>query len=146
MRDSICPVPNAGRHLCDSLGAMELAPVEVILVEDDAVIRRSIRRALIGGGAAVRDFATAEDALPHLVPEGFDLLITDLRLPGLDGLSLAATARSRGCRGRLILITGAYDTDDEARRSTAGPPDIEILRKPFSLSAVTALVTARRAG
>lgn len=122
------------------------APVEVVLVEDDAVIRRSIRRALVGCGAAVRDFATAEDALQHLVPDALDLLITDLRLPGLDGLSLAAAARARGCRCRVILITGAYEVDDEARRGAVGPDEIEILHKPFSLAAVTALVAACREG
>jgi two-component system nitrogen regulation response regulator GlnG len=110
------------------------------------VIRRSLRRALVGAGASVRDFATAEDALEHLKPDALDLLITDLRLPGLDGLSLAAATRARGCRCRVILITGSYDLDDEARRSAVGPEDVEVLRKPFSLSAVTALVTACRGG
>jgi two-component system nitrogen regulation response regulator GlnG len=126
--------------------ATPMAPVEVVLVEDDAVIRRSLRRALVGAGASVRDFATAEDALEHLKPDALDLLITDLRLPGLDGLSLAAATRARGCRCRVILITGSYDLDDEARRSAVGPEDVEVLRKPFSLSAVTALVTACRGG
>ncbi len=115
-------------------------PVEVVLVEDDAVIRRSIRRALVGCGASVRDFATAEEALPHLAADSLDLLITDLRLPGLDGFGLAAAARARGCRCRVILITGAYDADDEARQASVGVETIELLRKPFSLSEVTALV------
>jgi DNA-binding NtrC family response regulator len=126
--------------------ATPMAPVEVVLVEDDAVIRRSVRRALVGAGASVREFATAEDALEHLKPDALDLLITDLRLPGLDGLSLATAARARGCRCRVILITGSYDLDDEARRGALGPEHIEILHKPFSLSAVTALVTSCRGG
>jgi hypothetical protein len=46
----------------------------------------------------------------------------------------------------VILITGSYDLDDEARRSAVGPEHIEILHKPFSLSAVTALVTSCRGG
>jgi CheY-like chemotaxis protein len=65
----------------------------ILVVDDDPRIRRSLARALAGNGAEVRVVETAEEALAILGAMRPDVLLTDVRLPGSDGIELLRPLR-----------------------------------------------------
>jgi len=123
--------------------ASVLRPMEgrsVWLVEDDVMLRNALDAMLQSWGAQTRTWADGEallDDLPRLLspsrPEHHpDILVTDYRLPGLNGLSLAQTVQTylRGTPFTLmpLIISGETDPNQLARLSTSGLPT---LPKPF---------------
>lgn len=82
------------------------APRRVLLVEDEAPLRRLTRRALEAAGYDVTDAADAEDALAAAEGAVPDLLVSDINLGGDDGLDLAAALRARHSAIRALMISG----------------------------------------
>lgn len=74
-------------------------PFQILLVEDDADLREAISVTLRLGGVDHVAFECAEDALPAIDPEVEQMLVTDFRLPGMNGLQLLAQAKTsiRNC-------------------------------------------------
>lgn len=118
------------------------APAAVImLVEDEDAVRTFAARALAGRGYEVIEAASAEDALAalHTRRDRVDLVISDLMLPGIDGLALAAAIRDRGIPAPFLLVSG-YATEGMAGGTTAGasPPvaasGVRVVPKPYTLA------------
>lgn len=105
----------------------------ILIVEDEPPVAQALRRALNlphGGGYLVESCESGERALEHLSNARFDLIISDLRLPGMNGLELIALARQRdpGLRSVLITAFGSAQVEEEARHLTDA-----YLPKPFHL-------------
>jgi two-component system, NtrC family, C4-dicarboxylate transport response regulator DctD len=83
--------------------------MQVLLVEDDAVVRKGAKQALELAGLRVQACASAEEAVPYLSPEFAGILISDVKLPGMDGLELLRTTVSRDPSLPVILVTGHGD-------------------------------------
>ncbi|MBN8831292.1 MAG: response regulator [Sphingomonadales bacterium] len=101
----------------------------MLVVEDDASLRRSIQMLLQGRGFQVRAFAGAD---PMLLDERLDeavCLVADYRLGNRDGVELLHSLRARGWQGPAILIT-AYSSD-MVRRSAEQAGFAEIIEKPL---------------
>ena len=64
------------------------APTKLLLVEDDRIVRITVRDALAKAGYRVTDLADGAAALRAAEAERFDIVLTDVRLPGLDGIAL----------------------------------------------------------
>lgn len=124
------------------MGSMSTRMV-VALVEDDEATRRAIGRALITCGALVIDYASAEAALLDLDPGAVDLLVTDLDLPGQDGVALIAAVRARGWRCQIAVVSG--ELPEHLAPRLGGLGDLHILGKPFALEAMCAIVARCRA-
>ena len=116
----------------------------VLLVEDDTDLREFLTRLLSGAGWRVHAYPDAETALPHTVgslnPPG--LVITDVMLPGRDGLSLVRQLREQPTTARLpmIILTARHGDDATAQGLSAGADDY--LTKPFSPDELLARVQA----
>ena len=80
----------------------------VLVVDDEKNIRRTLRMVLEGDDLEVRDVERAEDALQALLEGGIDLVITDVRLPGMSGIELLQAVRRSGSGAALpvIVISG----------------------------------------
>ncbi|MER2559266.1 MAG: ATP-binding protein [Myxococcaceae bacterium] len=78
----------------------------VLLVDDDEQVRRSVERVLVRAGYHVQAVSSAEAALELLDKERFDLLLTDIMLPGRDGIQLADEAQQRFPPLRVCFMTG----------------------------------------
>jgi CheY-like chemotaxis protein len=112
----------------------------VLLVEDDADIRASTAEMLFSNGYVVTEASNGAEALNRLDAEPFDVLVTDLSIPGMHGNELAARAlRRRPSLG--ILFASGYDPNDATDKISRAV----FLRKPYDGEALkSALETALR--
>jgi DNA-binding NtrC family response regulator len=105
------------------------APLHILLVDDEAAFRDVIASRLAEQGFAVAQAGTGEEAMEHLSRFAFDVVITDLRLPGADGRAVLDEALARYPDIIAIVVTG-FGTVKEAveitRRGAEG-----FLTKPF---------------
>lgn len=106
------------------------ADVRVLVVDDDPVVSRSIGRVLSNKGYAVISARNGEEALDKLDSEKYDLVFTDIKMPGMSGLEVAERVRASQPWLPVVIVTG-YGTDAyEARAEAAGVSGF--LRKPLS--------------
>jgi two-component system C4-dicarboxylate transport response regulator DctD len=103
--------------------------IEIILVDDDASLRRATRQTLELGGYPVRDFGTAAQALAELQRESAAIVVTDIRMAGMDGLELFARIRALDADLPVLLITGHGDIDMAVKALQDGAYDF--IAKPF---------------
>ena len=103
----------------------------ILLVDDQRQVSRMLRASLelSGQDYNVADVASAEEALMELSRGPVDLLVADVRLPGMSGLELLAKVRAQNPKARAILITGAPSDEVEAEAAALGV--IAFLRKPL---------------
>jgi CheY-like chemotaxis protein len=103
---------------------------KVLVVDDDPVVGKSFNRVLSGKGYIV---VTAEDgyeALQKLQSEHYDMVFTDLRMPGMDGVEVAEKVRARQPWTPVVIVTGYGSQRSEERARAAGVSDF--LHKPLS--------------
>ena len=94
----------------------------IMVVDDEAIIREGMRRILDGGGFSVETFANGYHALEKLQESPFDLLITDLKMPGMGGMEVLKSIEVLQPEMPVIIITGysSVDTAVEAMKNGAG--------------------------
>ena len=114
---------------------------KVVFVEDDLPVRVSLTQTLELEGLAVLPCRSAEDALPHIQPGAPIIVITDVRLPGMDGRALLAHTVATDANIPVILITAHGDVAMAVQAMRAGAYDF--IEKPFAPERL--LDTARRA-
>jgi CheY-like chemotaxis protein len=103
---------------------------KVLVVDDDPAVRKSIDRVLTGKGYAVITAENGEEALRKLNEEKYDLVYTDIRMPGISGLEVAEQVKARKPWTPVVIITG-YGTDAaQARAKAAGVASF--VHKPLS--------------
>jgi two-component system nitrogen regulation response regulator GlnG len=108
------------------------------LVDDDASIRWVLERALKGGGMLPRSFEAAEAVLDALRGDAPDVLVTDIRMPGLSGLELVRKIHAGRPQLPIIVMTAHADLDHAVSAYESGA--FEYLPKPFDIDQVVDLV------
>jgi PAS domain S-box-containing protein len=114
-------------------------PLKILVVEDEALIRLDTVEQLQDGGHAVVDAGSAEEALVLVKSERFDVLLTDLGLPGMSGAELAERVRAIYPQIGLIFATGNTDMPEIGAR-----PKPVLLRKPYDNGSLLKAVGAAR--
>lgn len=99
------------------------------VVDDDAAIRQSLAFLLATDGFAVRVHDGAESFLANVSDPGSGCVVTDVRMPGLDGMSLLSELRSRGATIPVIVMTGHADVPLAVEAMRRGAADF--IEKPF---------------
>jgi len=102
----------------------------VLFVEDDPTVRFGSAQALELAGRTVQAFASAEEVLPAVRPGFRGVLVTDVRLPGIDGLALLERAKRIDADLPVIVVTGHGDVSMAVQAMRAGAYDF--IEKPFS--------------
>ncbi|MDD0815883.1 sigma-54 dependent transcriptional regulator [Curvibacter sp. HBC28] len=102
----------------------------ILYVEDDPAVRLGSTQALQIAGHRVRSVGTAEQAIPHLAPGFRGVVVTDVRLPGKDGLQLLADVQRVDSGIPVILVTGHGDISMAVHAMRQGAYDF--IEKPFS--------------
>ena len=85
---------------------MEQRPAQILIVDDEAPIRLTMDALLRRRGYTVTTAESAEEALDLIHQHSFDLLLLDLKMPGLSGLDVAARARELQPEAAVIILTG----------------------------------------
>ncbi|WP_277960780.1 sigma-54-dependent transcriptional regulator [Pseudomonas sp. RIT-To-2] len=114
---------------------------QVIIIDDEASIRDAMCQWLSLSGFQVTAFGRAEDCLANLAADFPGVLLSDVRMPGIDGLQLLAQIQARDHQLPLILLTGHGDVPMAVQAMQGGAYDF--LEKPFSPEAL--LSSLRRA-
>lgn len=103
---------------------------KVLVVDDDPVVGKSFDRVLSGKGYAVITAHDGEEALTKLNTENYDIVFTDIKMPGMSGLEVAERIKASQPWLPVVIITG-YGTDaSETRAEAAGVSGF--LHKPLS--------------
>jgi DNA-binding NtrC family response regulator len=111
-------------------------PTRILVVEDEGKLRRVISLHLESAGFEVDHASDAEQALPRAAAA--DVILTDLKLPGMDGLAFIKEVHSRTPHAAFIVMTahGSVETAVQAMKEGAS----DFLQKPFSLDHLTTLI------
>lgn len=106
----------------------------ILVVDDEKNIRRTVSRALEPLGMPIETAADGEDALRQLEETDFSLLLLDLKMPGIDGMTVLETVHRRWPKMSVIILTahGTIDTAVEAMKYGAA----DFIRKPFTPSEI----------
>lgn len=112
---------------CDWVGR---SMIRILLAEDDRVMREYLTRALERSGYAVSAVDRGTEAIPLLESERFDLLLTDIVMPEMDGIELAQRASEMAPEMRVMFITGFAAVTLKAGKQV---PQARVLSKPFHL-------------
>ncbi|MES1975549.1 MAG: response regulator [Pseudomonadota bacterium] len=104
--------------------------IRILLAEDDRVMREYLTRALERSGYAVSAVDRGTEAIPLLEHERFDLLLTDIVMPEMDGIELAQRAGEMCPDLRVMFITGFAAVTLKAGKTI---PQARVLSKPFHL-------------
>ncbi len=118
-----------GYYRALDLGAGPLM-IRILLAEDDRVMREYLTRALERSGYAVSAVDRGTEAIPLLETEHFDLLLTDIVMPEMDGIELAQRAGEMVPDLRVMFITGFAAVTLKAGKTM---PQARVLSKPFHL-------------
>jgi len=86
---------------------------KLLLIDDDQAYRKVMARELSRRGFAVTAAADGEQGLVRLRQKSYDIVLLDLRLPDIDGLTVLQRAREQGCNAEIVMITG-HGTIDTA--------------------------------
>ena len=103
---------------------------KVLVVDDDPVIGRSFDRVLSGKGYAVITAANGDEALRKLATEDYDMVYTDIRMPGMDGIEVARRAKAERPWLPVVIVTGYGSDSNIAKAKAAGVS--RVLHKPLS--------------
>lgn len=114
--------------------------MRILLVEDEPKISTYVKRGLEEAGYAVDAVFTGRDALDWAIATAYDLIILDILLPEIDGLSVCRELRSKKNSTPILMLTARDTVDDRVIGLDAGADDY--LVKPFAIKELLARVRA----
>ena len=109
----------------------------ILLAEDDTSMREYLQRALQRVGYDVESVGCGTEAIPLLEKDRYDLLLTDIVMPEMDGIELAQKASAMDPEIRVMFITGFAAVALQSGRTA---PEAKMLSKPFHLEDLVAEV------
>lgn len=115
-----------------------IAKTKVLIVDDEPIVGERLKASLERAGFSVDAFFSSEDALKRMQQESYDILVTDLKMKGPDGLDLLRAAKQKQPNINAVVITGfaTRQVAEEARSAGA----VHFIAKPFKISELTQLL------
>src|SRR5258705_11483133 len=104
---------------------------KILLAEDDTDMRRFLVKGLQNAGYEVTSYDNGLSAYQRLREEPFELLLTDIVMPEMDGIELARRASELDPDIKIMFITGFAAV--ALKSASAGPPNAKVLSKPVHL-------------
>ncbi len=123
----------------DSDTPSRIAAPRLLVVDDETAQMQALCDTLTLEGFEIRGFASPSEALAALQPGQFDLLLTDLMMPEMDGIALIAAARKVDSAIGAIVMTG-HGTIDTAVQAMQGGA-LDYILKPFRLNVILAVIS-----
>lgn len=117
----------------------------ILVVEDDDSVRAFTARALAGDGHDVATAGDGEEGLEMIEADGgYDLILSDIRMPVMDGIEMARAAAQTFPGMKILLMTGY--AEQRERAADLGAIVIDVIAKPFTLPQIREAVTRALAG
>lgn len=108
--------------------------MNVLFIEDDRMNRRVVRDMLDVAGAQMAEAESAEEGLRLLDAEEFDMLLVDLRMPGMDGITAIRQIRARpDAKAKVPIIVVTADTAVDLRKRCLEAGADEVIFKPVAM-------------
>jgi len=101
----------------------------ILVIDDDEAVRESIGRMLTGAGFVVQPAAHGEEGIELARAGGFDVILSDLRMPGLSGIDVLRTLREARVDAAFIVMTGFGSIDTAVESMKLGA--VDFMQKPF---------------
>jgi DNA-binding NtrC family response regulator len=114
------------------------AKTSILILDDEPIVLKRLGPALEKAGFTVEVFSRSSDAFNRIQETTFDIVITDLKMEGLDGMQFLTKVKERSPSTEVIVITG-FATMDTARESFQKGV-FDFLAKPFKLGEITETV------
>jgi two-component system chemotaxis response regulator CheY len=103
----------------------------ILTVDDSASVRQAIRIALTGAGYSVSEAVNGAEGLAKAEGGGFDMIITDLNMPVMDGLTMIRELRSRGKAVGVPIVFLSTESEDGAKQQAKAAGATGWMTKPF---------------
>ena len=103
----------------------------ILIAEDEHALRRFVARALVMDGHEIVEAGDGAEALDHLMDGNFDLLLSDIRMPVMDGIALAGAAAEQRPGMPILLMTGYAEQRERAEPLMRIV--VDVVAKPFTL-------------
>ena len=113
----------------------------ILILDDEAIVLKRLRPSLEKAGYEIEVFSQSADASNRITEKDFDIVITDLKMEGLDGMQFLTRVKERSPRTEVIVITG-FATMETAKESFQKGV-FDFLAKPFKLGEI--LETVKKA-
>ena len=104
---------------------------KILITEDEDALRSFVARALRLDGHETHEAADGEQGFEKLNETEFDLLLSDIRMPVMDGIELAHRAASKFPKLRILLMTGY--AEQRERADDLAEKIVDVVAKPFAL-------------
>lgn len=118
-----------------------MTPARVLIVDDEKNIRLTLTQTLLPMGLEVKTAITGEEAIECLLEQHFDLVLLDLRLPGMDGMAVLRWVREHQEQVPVALMSAHGDISTAVEAMKIGA--VDFLQKPFSPSEVRQMVRSQ---
>jgi two-component system KDP operon response regulator KdpE len=116
------------------------APLRILLVDDDAAIRRALRTSLSGLGFHVTEAARGEEAIQLMRAASFDAVLLDVQMPGLGGIKTLVRLRSMAPTTPILMVTVQDSEEQKVEALECGADDY--ITKPFGIRECIARIRA----
>lgn len=117
---------------------------KILITEDESALRIFVARALRLDGHETHEAGDGAEGLEKLAEDKFDLLLSDIRMPVMDGIELAHQAAERHPDMKILLMTGYAEQRERADDLAA--KIVDVVQKPFSLLDIRRAVARALAG
>lgn len=110
----------------------------ILVLDDETIILKRLKPALEKAGYEVEVFSRSSEAMERVMAKDFDIVVTDLKMQGLDGMQFLTRVKERSPSTEVIVITG-FATMDTAKESFQKGV-FDFLAKPFKLGEIQEIV------
>ena len=116
----------------------------ILILDDEPIVCERLKPALEKSGFEVETYTDSQKVIDRLMEEKFDVLVTDLKMQGPDGIDVLRFAHEHAPATKVIIITGfaTVDTAREAMRSGA----VDFIPKPFKITQLRDLIVSLTGG
>ncbi len=112
--------------------------LRIVVLDDEPIVCKRLKPALEKQGYEVDTFTQSSEAMEQIRSIEYDIIVTDLKMKGVDGMQLLTEAKRRSPRTEVIVITG-FATLETARQSFQKGV-FDFIAKPFKLSEIQEVV------
>lgn len=130
--------PLPGDHARKSDDTGNVHRVKVLIVDDEEIVRSFLLDVLSDEGYQVTAVSSGEEAVRLFKKKSFDLIITDIKMPGTDGIQVLRAAKERDSNQDVVVMTGYASTETAVESMKLGAADF--ITKPFNLDQIKIVV------